>query len=78
MKIEFDPDADAMYIRLRNGRVISTRSLDDSRYVDLGANGQPIGVEVLGVSQGIDTTDLPEREAIEQALGKLGTKVLAA
>ncbi len=77
MKIEFDPDADAMYIQLRKGRVGSTRSLDESRNVDLGTDGHPVGVELLDVSKGIDTTDLPERAAVEAALAKLGTKVFA-
>lgn len=76
-QIEYDPEVDAMYIRLRRAKVTSTRSLDDSRNVDYDANGAPIGVELLGVSRGVDTSDLPKRVEIEQALAKLGVRTAA-
>lgn len=77
MNVQYDPEVDAMYIQFGKGKVVSTRALDDSRNIDLGEDGQAIGVELLGVSRGVATEDLPERQAIEAALAKLGVKIAA-
>jgi uncharacterized protein YuzE len=69
MHVSFDPEADAVYVDLRepHGRV-RTRELDRRRRVDYDERGDVCGVEFLFVSDGIDLTDVPEAERIRQVL----------
>ena len=50
MKIEYDPEADALYIMLRAGEIASTREVIERIAIDLDADGQPLGIEVLDAS----------------------------
>ena len=55
MRIEFDPRAGAVYLRLREGAVHETRQLMDFRViVDLDVSGALLGVEVLDVPEQLD------------------------
>jgi hypothetical protein len=49
--------------------------LDDERRVDYDAGGNPRGIELLCVSAGVITDDLPERKEVEKILGARGIKV---
>ena len=65
MELTYDQEADAVYIRLRQGVPYSYGvDLDDHRRIDYGADRYPIGIELLSVSQGVDLTDLPVMGAI--------------
>lgn len=77
MKIKYDRQADAIYIRLNGGNYSYGKNLDNERRVDYDADGQPIGVELLCVSTGVITDDLPNKVEIERALGDKGIKVYA-
>ena len=57
MKIEYDQQADAMYIRLRAGKVIESEEVRPGVVLDFDAQGQVLGIEMLDVSQ---RTDNPE------------------
>jgi uncharacterized protein YuzE len=58
MKLQYDPEADAVYIYLREDvRFSFNFNLDDGRIISYGPDSKPIGVELLGVSQGVDLTD---------------------
>ena len=69
MSLEYDEATDSLYIHLREGipRAFG-RNLDDTRYVDFGPDGKPIGVELLSVSKGVKLDGLPEAEAIADLL----------
>ena len=55
MRIAVDPQADALYLKLRDGAVHETRALLDFRVVaDFDANGVLLGLEVLGVNAAVD------------------------
>jgi uncharacterized protein YuzE len=47
--ITYDPDADALYFRLTDAKVASTKSIGGQMRVnvDVGADGEPVGVEIL-------------------------------
>ena len=77
MKIKYDKQADAIYIRLNGEEYSYGKNLDSERRVDYGANGQPMGVELRCVSTGVITDDLPNRAEIERALGDKGIRVYA-
>jgi uncharacterized protein YuzE len=77
MRFEPDREADAIYITLREGvRRVFGQNLDDNRYIDFGEDNQPLGIELLGVSKGVVTEDLPERAAVER-LARHKIKVFA-
>lgn len=45
--ISFDPQANAAYVKIREGKVHKTKEEAPGILVDLGANGQLLGVELL-------------------------------
>ena len=51
--ITYDPEANALYVRFSDGEIAETLELSESVYVDLDAEGVPVGLEVLDA-----TTDL--------------------
>ena len=77
MKIKFDRKADAVYVYFSNEPVFYTKKLDDMRYIDYAEDDSPIGVELLCVSDGVNTDDLPNKAEIERALGDRGIRVYA-
>jgi uncharacterized protein YuzE len=62
MKIEFDQQADAMYIRLRAGTVAESDEVRPGVVLDFDAEGRVLGIEMLDVSQ---RTDNPRELAME-------------
>jgi len=70
--VEYDSEADAIYIMLREPEgAVETQFIDDARYVDYDATGLVVGVELLGVSQGVDLSGLPEASRIAEALNAI-------
>ena len=62
-------------MRLRDvepGSVRATRELDEQRLVDLDEAGEPVGVELLGVSEGVSLEGLPHAGEIRKAMGRIG------
>lgn len=47
MEIDYDPEADAIYIRLRDGKVDHTIESSKYIYVDVDVNNVPLGLEIL-------------------------------
>ena len=62
MKILYDKGADALYLRLKTGRVSKTVKMKDRVIVDVDKAGGVLGVEILGVSKQISKKSL---ESIE-------------
>ena len=62
MKIEYNPKADAMYIRLIVGTVVESDELRPGMVIDFDAAGRVLGIEMLDVSQ---RTDNPRELAME-------------
>jgi uncharacterized protein YuzE len=50
MKFEFDSEADALYIRLREGRVERIIELDEGVCADLDAEDCPLGLEFIALA----------------------------
>lgn len=71
MIIEYDDEADALYVafeRVGSGDSIHQAVLDDRRTIDYDQYGEPIGVEFLDYSDGINIEGVPRAEEIAQAL----------
>ena len=77
MRIKYDRKADAIYIRLSDASYAYGNDLDKERRIDYDANGEPRGVELLCVSGGVITNNLPQRAEIERLLGQHGIKIYA-
>jgi len=54
MRLEYDPEVDAAYLRLRNAAVASTEEIAPGVMMDLAADGRPVGFEVLDASEVLD------------------------
>ena len=76
-RVEHDPEADAVYVRLSDRPYARTEELDDYRNIDYDADGCAIGVEFLYVSKGVDLSEVPQAAAVAEALKRLPVKVLA-
>jgi uncharacterized protein YuzE len=77
MRYEYDKANDVAYVRLKAGKVARTQALDDRRLVDYDSAGQAIGVEFIGVREGVETDDLPNQEALAKFLSKHKVKAYA-
>jgi uncharacterized protein YuzE len=78
--IEYDPEADAIYARLQvvvPGGARGARLLDDCRMVYYDHADNIIGVEFLGVSEGIDLKGVPHEQEIAAALRAFGSVAAA-
>jgi len=47
MKIEYDPQADAMYLKLFKGKIAETKLVAKNISVDLDRRGNAVGIEIL-------------------------------
>ena len=50
MKATYDKEADAMYIRVKDGRVHKTLEVSDAVNIDVDKKGRALGVEILYIS----------------------------
>ena len=69
MQLEYDTEADAIYVRFRDpqGRVRSHR-IDDRHIVDYDERDEVVGVELLAMSHGVDLEGIPEASRIAEAM----------
>ncbi|WP_158088732.1 DUF2283 domain-containing protein [Thermoactinospora rubra] len=51
MRIDYDLDADALYVTLLDEPVAATREIEDLTFVDETEDGRLIGIEVIGLSR---------------------------
>ena len=77
MYAKYDKKADAIYIYLNDEPVDHTQKLDDLRYIDYASDNTPVGIELLCVSEGVITNDLPKRTKVEVLLEEQRIKLFA-
>jgi uncharacterized protein YuzE len=66
MRVLYDGAVDALYLPFRRGaRVDRSVVVDVKRIVDLDERGNPIGIEIMGASHGVQLTDLVEEYGLE-------------
>ena len=67
MRFEFDNEADALYIRINEGRVERTMEIEEGVYADLDAQDRPLGLEFIALAAFDEwmkrhgTLEVPER-----------------
>ena len=59
MEITLFPDADAAYIRIREGKPHRTNEVDYGTFVDVDTDGNPSNIQFLYVSDGVKHQQLP-------------------
>ncbi len=58
MKIEYDNEVDALYIRIQEKDVCRTREIEEGINLDLDEYGAIIGLEIIGALERYDRKDL--------------------
>jgi uncharacterized protein YuzE len=46
MNVEYDKDADILYIKLKKAKIVDTRMMGEDFYVDVDENENFIGIEI--------------------------------
>ena len=46
--LEYDPSSTALYVRVKKGKVASSKPLADNIIVDLNAKNEVLGIEIIG------------------------------
>ena len=77
MRGEYDREADALYIWLRELPYGFGVDLDHARHIDYAIDRLPTGIELFNVSMGVNLDDLPERSGLERLLLDRDIRVLA-
>ena len=55
MEINYDKEADAMYIEFRKGDFSKNKKIDDFTIIDFDKDGKILGIELLNVSKSAST-----------------------
>jgi len=76
-RVEHDKEADAIYIYLSDDKYAYGRDIDNERRIDYNANDQPMGIELLCVSEGVILYDLPYPNEVAKILIDKHIKVYA-
>ena len=58
MKVHFDPEADAIYVRLDDSAIIESEEVRPGVVLDFDANDQVVGIEILGVKDRVPAAHL--------------------
>lgn len=58
MKIEYDPEADALYIQIREARADDNIDIEEGVTVDIDENRHIVGLEILDASKRLSPSDL--------------------
>ena len=77
MKYQYDPEADSAYILISDLKHSYTEEIDETRFVDFAEDGTVIGIELLYIGSGVDTSDLPYRTEITTLLEEHHVKIFA-
>lgn len=58
MKIEYDPEADALYIQIREANPDDNIDIEEGVTVDVDEDGHIVGLEILDASKRLSPSDL--------------------
>lgn len=77
MQYYYDPEANAIYIRLSDEPYSHGRDLDPERRIDYAEDGTPIGIELTCVQSGVSVEALPAAHEIIEILRSLNIPIFA-
>ena len=58
MKIEYDKEVDALYIRIQETKVSHTREIEEGINLDFDEEGKVIGLEIIGATEKYSLKDI--------------------
>lgn len=58
MKIEYDREVDALYIRIQDKKVSRTKEIEEGINLDIDADGKIIGLEIIGAVERYNQKDI--------------------
>ena len=58
MKIEYSKSVDALYIKLKEAKIVDSVDVEEGVTVDFDENGHIVGLEILDASEKLDISDL--------------------
>lgn len=58
MKIEYSKGVDALYIRLREAKIVDSRDIEEGVTIDLDEKGHIVGIEILDASERLKLSEL--------------------
>jgi len=58
MRMRYSREADAIYIRLKENKIVNSDEISDGVIVDYDENGDVVGIEILWVSEKVDIDQL--------------------
>src|SRR3990172_6325110 len=61
MKIQYQPNVDALYVELRFASSVKQIQIDDGTLVDVDSRGQPLGIEIIAPDAGWPVEAIIER-----------------
>ena len=71
MKVEYDRNADILYIKLKDSKIVDTRMLSEDVYVDVDKDDNFVGIEIWRASQNaIQPISRDIAEEVKAVLGK--------
>jgi uncharacterized protein YuzE len=60
MKVHFDEQADALYLRLDDSEIIDSEEVKPGIVIDFDAKDQVVGIEILGVKRRVPLANLKQ------------------
>jgi len=58
MKIEYDKEVDALYIRIQEKKVSHTKEIEEGINLDIDEDGKVIGLEIIGATERYKLEDI--------------------
>ncbi len=62
MRVSFDEQADALYLRLDESEIVESEEIRPGVVLDLDARGEIVGIEILRVGERLPTAELKRME----------------
>lgn len=60
MKVQFDQEADALYLRFDDSSVMESEEVSPGVVLDFNADNQVVGVEILGIKDRVPLANLKQ------------------
>ena len=58
MKIEYSKDVDALYIKIRDAKIVDSMDVEKGVTIDIDEKGHIVGVEILDASEKLNPSEL--------------------
>ncbi|MHB8232391.1 MAG: DUF2283 domain-containing protein [bacterium] len=58
MKIEYSKDVDALYIKIRDAKIVDSMDVEKGVTIDIDEKGHIVGIEILDASEKLNPAEL--------------------